>query len=510
VESGRPRARRTDLAAAAALVIAVVAAHGPLLALGLNLADEGYQLYGVARLVEGQVPYRDFERIYPPGVFEALAPIVRARGPDVVAVRAIWLAGLAALAVAIYTESRRIAPRAIAFCAGIAPIALPPPAYKTWVPLCWLAAAAICAGLARAPLRPGRAARAGVWLGLLALFRHDVAGFGALVAAGTVAARGRRGAPAAWAALAGGAALVLVPVLALFAAQGAAGAMLHQLFVVGPRENADTAIGLAGFRHAAAQAGWIGASALAWPTIALVAGAAASVRAARRGALDAATAAWTALLALAHLHWLEWPDLPHLAQLLPLPLLLAVRGGARLARAGGARSPRARLALAALGVWSLAVLGWGFGTAVLPLWRERSHAVSLHAAIPGVRVAPAAAGLVEQLVGEIDARTAPGEPIFVAPYAPMLYLLADRPNPTRYDLLFPGQLDAAVERELVDALDRAGVRVVAVDDHAWGGRDELRLTQFAPAFAAWLDARFRVAARVAEWTIHERVGAAPR
>jgi hypothetical protein len=498
---------RSDLVAAAVLAIAAVAAHGPLLALGLNLPDEGYQLYGAARMVDGQVPYRDFERIYPPGVFEVLVPIVRARGPDVVAVRAVWLAGLVALSIGIYTESRRWAPRALAFCAGLAPLALPPPAYKTWVPLCWLAAASICAGLARAPIRPVRLVRAGAWLGVVALFRHDVAAFGALVAAATCVARGPR-APrdtlVSCASLAAGASAVLLPVLAVFAARGAAGAMLHQLFVVGPRENADTAIGLAGWWQAASRSGWIGASALAWPTIALVASLAGL---ARRRSIDPAAAAWTALLGLAHLHWLEWPDLPHLAQLLPLPLLLTVHGCARLARAG---STRARIALAAVGAWTLLVVGWSLGTSVLPLWRERSHLVSLRGAIPAVRVAPRFARQVDRLVDEIVARTAPREPIFVAPYAPMLYLLADRPNPTRFDLLFPGQLDAAVERELIDALDRAGVRLVAVDDHAWGDRDELRVTRFAPAFAAWLDARFRVAAHVSGWTIHERIEAAPR
>ena len=38
----------------------------------------------------------------------------------------------------------------------------------------------------------------------------------------------------------------------------------------------------------------------------------------------------------------------------------------------------------------------------------------------------------------ISANTRPGEAIFVYPTAPILYVLADRPNPTRFAHLYPG------------------------------------------------------------------------
>ncbi|MFN0072123.1 MAG: ArnT family glycosyltransferase [Chloroflexota bacterium] len=52
----------------------------------------------------------------------------------------------------------------------------------------------------------------------------------------------------------------------------------------------------------------------------------------------------------------------------------------------------------------------------------------------------------------IDARTSPGEPIFVFPVAPMFYFLADRPNPTRYNHLQPGVADDAAQRRMADEL----------------------------------------------------------
>ena len=58
----------------------------------------------------------------------------------------------------------------------------------------------------------------------------------------------------------------------------------------------------------------------------------------------------------------------------------------------------------------------------------------------------------------IQRRVPPGEPIYVAPARsdlvtsgnPLLYVLADRPNPTRYDIQAPGVVTSApVQREIV-------------------------------------------------------------
>ena len=66
----------------------------------------------------------------------------------------------------------------------------------------------------------------------------------------------------------------------------------------------------------------------------------------------------------------------------------------------------------------------------------------------------------------------PGEPIYVVPRRsdlvtagnPLLYVLADRPNPTRYDIEAPGVVTSApVQREIVADLERARPRVVVRD-----------------------------------------------
>ena len=87
----------------------------------------------------------------------------------------------------------------------------------------------------------------------------------------------------------------------------------------------------------------------------------------------------------------------------------------------------------------------------------------------GVRVAKSQRDPLEQTVHWVQDHTGPGEPIYVATKradlvtagAPLLYVLADRPNPTRYDIAAPGVVTSApVQQEIVDDLDRYGVRTV--------------------------------------------------
>jgi hypothetical protein len=73
--------------------------------------------------------------------------------------------------------------------------------------------------------------------------------------------------------------------------------------------------------------------------------------------------------------------------------------------------------------------------------------------------------------------TRPGEPIFVYPTSPLLYVMADRPNPTRFAHLYPG---AATPEQLTDVIARLqDVRVVVVHSPSleyWGppeGNQEL-------------------------------------
>ena len=119
-------------------------------------------------------------------------------------------------------------------------------------------------------------------------------------------------------------------------------------------------------------------------------------------------------------------------------------------------------------------------------WRSRSSLVhglerragqALHppalAAIPaqaadGVRTAPADAAALRGLIPYVRARAPGGAPVLVAPPRydrvrvgdPMLNVLLDRPNPTRYDVVQPGVVTTAkVQREMARDLRSAPVVV---------------------------------------------------
>jgi Dolichyl-phosphate-mannose-protein mannosyltransferase len=70
----------------------------------------------------------------------------------------------------------------------------------------------------------------------------------------------------------------------------------------------------------------------------------------------------------------------------------------------------------------------------------------------------------------IQAGTAPNEPFFAYPAAPLFNFLADRPNPTRFDHYFPGALTAEDMVDVIRRLDGARPRYVLWDHagvHYW-------------------------------------------
>jgi hypothetical protein len=78
---------------------------------------------------------------------------------------------------------------------------------------------------------------------------------------------------------------------------------------------------------------------------------------------------------------------------------------------------------------------------------------------------------LEGVVAEIQVRTQPNEPIFVYPTSPLLYVLAERPNPTRFDHLNPGAADERQIEQIIRDLEGSRVRLIVVSDYwqtVWG------------------------------------------
>ena len=75
-----------------------------------SLYDEGLSVYGAARILNGDIPYRDFWTLYAPGQFYLLAGLFKLIGPSIVAERVLTVVILALSAFCIYLLSCRLVP----------------------------------------------------------------------------------------------------------------------------------------------------------------------------------------------------------------------------------------------------------------------------------------------------------------------------------------------------------------------------------------------------------------
>jgi hypothetical protein len=106
--------------------------------------------------------------------------------------------------------------------------------------------------------------------------------------------------------------------------------------------------------------------------------------------------------------------------------------------------------------------------------------------------APTEAALYRQALVEVEARTRPGDPIFVTPLMTGLYVLSERENPLREISSMPSALPtAADERAAIARLDDAGVRLVITDTRPWPGYGHGAFGEtFQRRIAGWLEQGF--------------------
>ncbi|MGI8593055.1 MAG: hypothetical protein ACR2ML_01560, partial [Solirubrobacteraceae bacterium] len=281
-----------------------------------------------------------------------------------------------------------------------------------------------------------------------ALFRADL---GAAAAVGVLIATGRGGAPRALLAASVTAALLYLPFLL-----AAPGDLLDQ--TVG-------FLGLQDLQRLPFPLDYNGAAdpsrvvELYGPEI-LIAGLAlwAASAVARRPSLEE----W-ALAPLAvggALYLLVRSDELHLAPLaVVLPPMLAI-AASELRRA----APRVVLAVALA-----LVVAQGVERQIVLLIHPTGDRAPALGVVDGVRVPEADAAALEATARFVNARVPPGAPIFVANPRhdrvragnPLLYVLLERPNPTRYDVMAPGVVTTApVQREMVADLRRTPPAVV--------------------------------------------------
>lgn len=465
-----------------------------------NPFDEGYAVYGAMRILDGQVPHRDFWVVYPPGQFATLAALFKLFGASLLVERVYD----ASVRAAVYLACTLLAARLGVGRGGVvATGGLVVLAFGLYGG--YFAGYSMYPGLALALLAvvsfehgarrhdPRGFVWAGVLLGVAALFRHDVAVYlGLALPAGIVALRWRGAAsalPAVRDALrlllpAAGVALVALAALAVW------GVPLGQMWedlVLHPLRGIDRTRQLplppllpdpadTSTYDYLARPFWLFLL-MQWipfylplavhaATLAQVAGR--WLRGQLPGAREATRMALAVFGLLLLRTALSRADEIHL---LPTSIVALVLAAPLLQRPGAGWPPlpaRARalartLAAAGIGVY-LVLLGLALVPQIMGL-------AALGACRPVVERAWCLALPRDQAdaIQAVRALTAPGEPIFVGSTRHdllvlsdvLFYFLADRHTPARYYDLAPGVVTtAAVQAEIVSSLERAGVRVV--------------------------------------------------
>jgi hypothetical protein len=430
---------RREVAAGALLALGAAVLSAFTILRGYGPHDEGLMLAWARRIADGEWPYRDFWSNYAPGQPVALAALVKLFGPSLLWWRIVRVAIDATVAVLAFAYVRRHAGTGWALGAWVAvagAMAWPtgpgpnPPALA-------LALGALLAAR-RAPLAAGALAA------LAIVVRPEI---GVAAALGAMLEARRDGA----ARVAVAALVVAVLALAPFAIV-AGGDMADQVLGFASVQDLqrlpfpldyDGGLDLNKLLEFYLPAILMAGSAL-WAGWALV----------RRDGLALAP-----LVAVGVGYLLSRTDEFHLV---PLSVALAVA----LACAAGRETRAPARAVLAVALALVAVHGL-----------ERRVGQALHppalAAIPaaaadGVRTAPSDAAALRALIPYVRARAPGGAPVLVAPPRydrvrvgdPMLNVLLDRPNPSRYDVIQPGVVTTAnVQREMARDLPRAPVVV---------------------------------------------------
>jgi hypothetical protein len=491
---------------------------------GLDVPDEGLLLHAAERLAQGQVPYRDIYFIYTPGLQYTLALLFRLFGPGLAVEHALLAVLAVAMGATVYALARAVAswPPAAAAVALIAVFA-GLNSYRFWLGL--VAVGALVAYAQRPTAR--RLLAVGLLVGVTYLFAQEVGLYTLGTALGFLGLDWLCGRPrragvlvARASCLLAGIGLLLGPWLLVLAAQEALGPMLDATlrvaFLHQPRymhvplppllplvpDQLDTNVVYGPPPYL------LYVKCLLYlPLVTALAGSAWFLRRLRREGLSrplrgVAPALGFAVLAVATIA--DRADYYHLRQMLPATLVVVAWLLAEVARGLARRrgQPRVKV-LALLPLVPMLVLSVGEARQ----WRADQSAL-LETPRGRVWVTAEQAHDLGALLGALRERTAPGEPIFIWPAETGIYFLADRPNPTRFGQLVPTEAellrerDGAVQRELLAAIDAAGVRwgVAAPTENVNG----MPFAAYAPLLADGLDARFQPVVRFGYWTLHAR------
>ncbi len=493
---------------------------------GMGVIDEGFVAALSMRILNGELPYKDFFTLLIPGVFLLHAGLYEVFGPTLWIGRCVLLLVATGIPVLVYLIARqRLSPWASAAAAALSLIWGPHAlehinhANYNWlasffalvglwltgrwvqtpVPASWFSARLFCIGLA---------------LGLSILFKQTIGGYAFIaIALFILFFQAGWGRWRAWACMSAGAFVVQVPVLVWLGWHGALPAMFRHILIIplsdfskgGAHPYPDMwpvwpgfpAVNLDVSTTFLALMPWCYAAVALWWLVDFVR-ARLNRNADNPGAQRARAQEALVLLysGFAFLGNFPRADYGHLlynmsAGYIVLTVLFS-RLHALLNRAAGAKVALGGMVLLALFL-ARPLVEQGIRT---PLWTLGARDTAWPHPRAGVKTSAHDAQVFTQVVGEMERIKKTGARIFVLPCAPLLSFLADVPNPTRYDVLMPGNYEPGTMQELQTLLGQGHIEWIV-----WRHRpmDNLVLADYEPEFAAFLVRTYQSVQRIDDY-----------
>ncbi|MFY7942828.1 MAG: ArnT family glycosyltransferase [Burkholderiaceae bacterium] len=487
---------------------------------GMGVIDEGFVAALSMRIVNGELPYKDFFTLLIPGVFLLHAGLYEVFGPSLWIGRCVLLVVATGIPVLVYLIARkRLSPWASAAAAGLSliwgPHALEHINHANYN---WMASffALVALWLTGRWVHTGapQAARAfnapllciGLALGLSILFKQTIGGYAFIaIALFMLCFQSGWSRWRAWIWMCVGAFVVHIPVLVWLGWHGALPDMFRHILLIPlsdfskggahpypsmwPVWPGFPAINLDVSTTFLALMPWCYAVVALWWLFDFI-------RARLNSTLDSPEAqrkqAQEALILLysgfAFLGNFPRADYGHLLYNMSagyiVLMVLASRLHALLTRLAGTQVALGAVVLLGLFL-ARPLVEQGIR---IPLWTLGARDTAWDHPRGGVKTSAHDAKVFTQVVGEMERIKKTGAQIFVLPNAPLLTFLADVPNPTRYDVLMPGNYERGTMQELQTLLAQGHIQWIV-----WRHRpmDNLVLADYEPEFAAFLKRHYQ-------------------
>ena len=495
---------------------------------GINLSDQGYFTNVTIRILNGQVPYRDFI-YYPPGANYVVALLFKLTGPSLLTERVFWVSVVSGSVLLTFLIARKIMPFPYSAVPPALALLVPGPWHKALIPFFYLLSALVSSKYIDHKSSKW-AFICGVIAGFTIYFRYDVAGFisiGMMLLFFSMNFIGcERITVKKWlsetASFLAGLFLTIAPGVFFFAfSKGGRDAFAYLMYLTFKQQGGGSmaypfpalSLGLLhrdfwgffesvlfyippaviGFVIILFASHWIKGRVEKKDFLLLLLaflGMAAYNQTLIR-------AEWAHLLQSTHIIYLF---LPYLIWMInsSLPGLKTV-------------------ALNKILKGSLSIIFICFAISFISFFINKENIYSgtigvlgqkearLNISRAGVFIRKQEAGEIEGMIAYIDKITNAGEPILVIPYAPMIYYLADRENPTYFDAIFPGTFeDEAMEKSFINDIKKNKIRLIVYQDIAFTDKESSRLKNYARPLYDYIMQNYKPAAKFGDYQIFLR------